>query len=178
MTAGVATQRRGPGKYRIFGNGQHIIHRGDAHNEYQSALVAEGLDRGMTAAQIADVPEVSLDLIQVETMTRRIHRNNGSHIPGAIGTHGNHARKVLRWHSTWLQLRLLTQGARMTSGKMARDLEIYFGVEISARGLRYNLDNIGLTWKRLTYMCKHAFTPANVELTRRVRSSFIRQKYC
>ena len=69
MTAGVATQRRGPGKYRIFGNGQHIIHRGDAHNEYQSALVAEGLDRGMTAAQIADVPEVSLDLIQVETMT-------------------------------------------------------------------------------------------------------------
>ena len=95
MTAGVATQRRGPGKYRIFGNGQHIIHRGDAHNEYQSALVAEGLDRGMTAAQIADVPEVSLDLIQVETMTRRIHRNNGSHIHGAIGTHGNHARKVL-----------------------------------------------------------------------------------
>ena len=94
MTAGVATQRRGPGKYRIFGNGQHIIHRGDAHNEYQSALVAEGLDRGMTAAQIADVPEVSLDLIQVETMTRRIHRNNWSHIPGAIGTHGNHARKV------------------------------------------------------------------------------------
>ena len=66
----------------------------------------------------------------------------------------------------------------MTSGKMARDLEIYFGVDITDRGLRYNLDNIGLTWKMLTYMCKHAFTPANVELTRRVRLSFIRQKYC
>jgi hypothetical protein len=64
MTAGVATQRRGPGNYRLFGNGQHIIHRGDAHTEYQSALVAVGLDRGMTAAEIADVPEVALDLMQ------------------------------------------------------------------------------------------------------------------
>ena len=52
MTAGVATQRRGPGKYRLFGNNQHVIHQGDAHTEYQSALVAEGLDRGLTAAQI------------------------------------------------------------------------------------------------------------------------------
>ena len=52
MTAGVATQRRGPGKYRLFGNNQHVIHQGDAHTEYQSALVAEGLDRGLTWAQI------------------------------------------------------------------------------------------------------------------------------
>ena len=52
MTAGVATQRRGPGKYRLFGNHQHVIHQGDAHTEYQSALVAEGLDRGLTWAQI------------------------------------------------------------------------------------------------------------------------------
>ena len=43
---------------------------GDAHNEYQSALVAEGLDRGMTAAQIADAPEVALNLMQVEVMIK------------------------------------------------------------------------------------------------------------
>jgi len=176
MTAGVATQRRGPGNYRLFGNNQHVIHQGDAHTEYQSALVAECLDRGMTAPQIADVPEVALSLSQVESMCVRIRKNNGSHTPGTIGTHGNHARKVLRWHTTWLQLRLITQGARMTSGKMARDLHLYFGVVITDRGLRYCLDRIGLTWKRLTYMCKHAFTPANVELTRRVRLSFICKK--
>ena len=178
MTAGVTTQRRGPGNYSLFGNGQHLIHRGDAHTDNQSALVAEGLDRGMTAAEIADAPEVALNLMQVGVMVKRIHRNNGSHVPGTTGTHGKHARKVFRWHTTWLQLRLLTQGARMTSIKMARDLELYFGLNISDRGLRYCLDRIGLTWKRLTYMCKHAFTPANVELTRRVRLSFIRQKYC
>ena len=168
-TAGVAHQRRGPGPLRIFGNGQHVIHAGDAHTEYQSALVAEGLFRGLTPLQIADVREVSLNLMQVESMIIRIYKNNGSHIPGTLGTHGNHARKVFRWHTTWLQIRLFTLGARQSADKMARDLYLYFGLEITGRGLRYNLDNIGLTWKRLTYMCKHAFTAANVEITRRVR---------
>ena len=70
MTAGVATQRRGPGNYRLFGNGQHIIHRGDAHTEYQSALVAVGLDRGMTAAEIADVPQECPEIADVIRITK------------------------------------------------------------------------------------------------------------
>jgi transposase len=172
--SGVPAQRGGEGgNYTYFGDGQsHSIKRGDAHHVFQSALVFAAMEVGSTAVEIAQIPAVALEVKQVENVMKRI-RKNGYFLPGRHGKHDNQATKINDWHVLWLRLRWLRQGHRYTSKRMADELYRYFGLRITPDGLRKALDRYGITHKRLTFLCKYAFTPENVELTRRVSPLFV-----
>jgi hypothetical protein len=59
---------------------------------------------------------------------------------------------------------------------MTAALMIRFGLEMSHSGLKDALNRFGICHKRLTKQDERAYTPANVELTRRSLSAFRRRE--
>jgi len=96
----------------------------------------------------------------------RKQRESGKPFPEAYGRPLGSGKFTME-HYDFICQWLVDTGARKTIENMADALAIRFGLFMSRSGLKDALKRFGISHKRLTKEDKRAYTPANVELTRR-----------
>ena len=111
-----------------------------------------GGDLGMTADEVAYVVKKQ--------------RERGKPFPEAYGRPRGSGKFAME-HYDFICEWLVETGARKTIETLASALMLRFGLDMSESGLKDALRRFGICHKRLTKQDKRAYTPANVELTRR-----------
>lgn len=155
-------------------NGDIPRWRGVHHDTHCRKAVRNAMAQGLDAGQIAADPTLGLSVAQVEYLMKRMHKFDGDYHAQGHGVHGNHARKFGDHDCVWFVQRLTDPRSgcgTCTAHQMCTDLYLHRGVEIKSNTLTHAFEHrydISLT--RLTLMNKAAFTPENVERTRRVWS--------
>jgi transposase len=137
------------------------------HEHWVYAKIWRMTQQGENALTIAehDNRELGMTADEVAYVMSK-QRERGKPFPEAYGRPLGSGKFTME-HYDFICEWLVGTGARKTLNNMAAALEIRFGLEMSTSGLCVALTRHGNSHKRLTKQDKRAYTPANVELTRR-----------